>query len=296
MATGYRRPRKPRLFVTLMIASAVLVCVPPAWLAWTGVVLQPIAWMQWLASQATHAIRAAVRGSGDALPPAEQLAGQVEALRRQVLHQQQLLSELEQQVDALTGLRGQLRESSSHIVLATVIAADPSPLRDALVISKGTFSNVRVGDWVVAGLPRKQTLESGSANALLRRWLIGQVVETRPFTSVVRLCSDRAFGPVRVHVARALPDATWQVSDVDQVLYGRGEGRMEIVNATENLLDKGFTHVLYRLGGTPPVWLTLGRVETAEPIPEAPLVFTVGVAGCGAVTDLDSVYVLLLNR
>jgi cell shape-determining protein MreC len=296
MSPRRKRSRATLVFSVLMALSAILAFSPPRWTAWTRVVLQPIVWMQWLLSSGARQV-ATVAGTGQSPDPAlGALTAEKERLElelRNVRAQQQLL---EEQLEAVTGLRDELR-SSARLVVARVVAYDASPQREALTISRGSANSgsppIRVGDWVAAADRDAARDDPASGVELLaRQGVIGQVAAVQPWQSIVRLITDRAFGPVRVRVARRGGDGTWKMSEREALIYGRGGEKLEILRASENFFAGGYRAVMLPISDVPPIVLTLGSIESAETTSDSPLHFNVRVRPWRDLRRLHQVYVL----
>ncbi|MBW7905211.1 MAG: hypothetical protein H3C42_06565 [Phycisphaerae bacterium] len=268
-----------------MAASALLSLLPPAWTRWASAILQPVAWLQHLAAAAT---RSAARHWDERSGAAEvlRLREENEALRRQLLHAAVLLDNLGQQLEAAAFLGGADRQ----IVPARVIAADARRGRSTLRLSRGRAAGIAVGDWVAAaGI---ETPDEPAAARLMRCWLIGQVSEAAPYVSTVRLLSDRGVSRVRVRLARPTAAGGWERSPVEALLYGLGDGRMEIREAPLDFVSEGFFAVLGPDLGQPPLALTVGRAVRSEPVPSAPLFHNIEVRAWQTPDAISTVYVL----
>lgn len=297
MKPTHRLSRRPLLFTLLMLASLLLSLLPPSWTRWAGTILQPVAWLQWSTAAATRGVARSAEqlASGDDAETAR-LRRQLEELQRQVLHQSAQIEQLESNLDAATNLRRQLREPQARLIVAPVIAGDPSPLRAALRIGRGSEHGVVVGDWVAAALDPAERPEGTSArDLLLRQWLVGQVSRVLSHTSDVTLTTDRSFGPVRVRLARALPDGKWQTADREALVSGGGGGRLEIRNATVDFAATGFTTVLALLYESPPALLMVGAVQKTDSVLDAPMHYNLQVRPAGDARRLSHVYVISIG-
>lgn len=274
-----------------MLLSAILTVTPPAWTRWMAGVLQPIGWIQWLLSSGSR--RAAESMNEGGISPREaELAEQVQRLSRQVVHQGVLLARLEEQLRAVSGIQEVLRGRPTRVIPAAVVSADPSPLRDAITIAAGAAHGVQVGDWVAAGATADDAPQGVGGHPLLRQWLIGRVAGVQPYLSRVQLTTDRGFERVLVHAARVLPDGTWQLSDQECLIYGRGDGRMEIRDASVDYAAAGYAFVVAPLSAAPAASLLLGRIESSEKLLGAPLHCNIHVRPMGAAKRLSQVYVI----
>lgn len=268
-----------------MASSAVLSALPPAWTRWASAVLQPVAWLQHLAATATR--RAAASWLSRNVPAEiARLESENAALRIQLQHQAALLTELTAQLETAAFLG----DSDTTVVIASVVAADARPRRDTLRIGRGSAAGIRVGDWVAAA--GETAADVPAAVGVLRAWLIGQVLETQPYVSTVRLLTDPGTLRVRVQLARPVSGARLERSPVEGLLYGAGDGRMEIREAPLDYLSDGHTVVLAALGGRPMLALTLGWIINSEPVPAAPLFHNLEVRPWGDARRVTTVYVL----
>lgn len=247
--------------------------------SWTGCLRSPMQTLVWLQA----GVDAASQNARDLLPAGASprlsadesalLVRQREELQRQVQHQGLRVAELEQQVAALSGLRGQLSDADARLVLAHVVAADASPGRESLLIDRGASSRdapLAVGQWVAAGGP--DTAADGRT-ALMRQSLIGVVSEVYPYTSRVQLATDRHFGPCKVRMAAALADGALSPLDRDCLLYGAGEGKLLIREAPGDFFQQDYRYVLVPRDAQLPGAFLLGEIVSSEPVKGAPLVF-----------------------
>lgn len=297
MHKEFRQPRKQTVFVALMSVSAILSFCPPSWTNWMTGVMQPLAWVQHGLASVTRRGRETLQPSDDAARTSLELrlAADNEELRRQVLHQSALLVQLQQKLDAVSGIQSQLGEAHGRIILASVVAGDASPQRDSLTISRGAAQGVNVGDWVVAAAPRPEGVEV-TGPALLRQHLIGRVTRTNPLTSQIALTTQIGFGPVRVRAARQRRDGEWELSGREALLYGGGSGKMQIRAASEDFLAQGCTRVVAPVGGTSTAVLLIGDLTGSAPVLNAPRHFDMTVAPLGDPRLLGEVYVLSLPK
>jgi cell shape-determining protein MreC len=292
-----RRITKPRIFALLMGLAALLALLPTDWTRWLGGVLQPLGWLQWSASSATRAAGNSVRGiGGEWLPPgrAQELRDEFDELRRQLRHQAVLLADLERQMAEVTGIREQLGQEQTRIVIAAVIGFDTSPRRQTLMINKGSLSEGRmqVGQWVAAGAgPDRQDRQATGRESLLRQWLIGKVSKVDPYRSWVQLATDPGFGPEPVRVA-GLVDGRWQRTGDECLLYGLGSGRMLIRHAKSDYLASGHTVVLVPRSGDLPASLSIGRISGSRTVAESSLWHDLDVRPYVDPYELTHVYVI----
>lgn len=232
---------------------------------------------------------------GEGLPPdeAEALRREVSQLRRLVGHQHQWVTELERQLEEVTGLANQLADSDARILVAPVLGFDTSPRRETILIGRGSLRGVETGMWVAAAAsPRKEDPTITGRQLLMRGWLVGRVVEVRPYTARVQLTTDPGFRQL-VRTAKAMPDGVWVPAEEECVLYGRGSGTMLISEAEKDYLLTGYRVVLAERGEYLPVGLTLGQVVQSRQVESSPLHVDLVVHPWDAVTDLREVYVII---
>jgi cell shape-determining protein MreC len=292
-----RRITKPRVFALLMGLAVLLALLPTNWTRWPGGILQPLGWLQWSASSATRVVGNSVRGVRDEwLSPgqAQELRDELDELRRQLWHQTILLADLEHQTAELTGIRAQLGQEQTRIVIAAVIGFDASPRRQTLMINKGRLSEgqIRVGQWVAAGLgPDREDRQATGRELLLRQWLIGKVSKVDPYRSWVQLATDPDFGPEPVRVAGLL-DGQWQRTGDECLLYGLGSGRMLIRHAKGDYWASGHTLVLVPRSGDLPASLSVGRISSSRTVSESSLWHDLDVRPWADPYELTHVYVI----
>jgi cell shape-determining protein MreC len=228
----------------------------------------------------------------------DRLRAEVEELRRQIGHESAAYAELEERLADVSGIRDQLRESRTRILIARVIAEDASPMRDTLLITRGSTEGVRVGQWVVAGKSAATTAGQSGRELLGREWLIGRVSEVQPYRSRVLLATDPSFPKAadqkltRVRLARVLADGTWQLADGESLLIGAGRGHMRVEQAVRDYFAEGYRIVVAPASKDLPLAMTLGRVESSSPVVEAPLMFNLDVRPWGDAIRLGHVYLI----
>lgn len=294
------RPRwrlsRAATFVLLMTLAALTALMPPRWTAWTGRLLQPLAWIQWIAGAGS---RSAIRNLSAAPDEPtvsrrayEELQDALADRQRQLEHQQATLQALAERVDELTGLRGQLQDPSMKIVLATVLGGDTSPARGGLTITPGALRGLAPGQWVVAGRPLDPNEVATGRQLLARHWVIGRVAQAHTHVGRVRLATDAGFTPVEVRLAQVTPDGQVMFAERRAVLEGAG-GRMMIRQAVEDYFANGYREVFIELPGTIPTTLLIGRVVSARPRSDSPLHYDLEVEPPAPARRLTHVYVLV---
>ncbi len=290
------RLNRVSLFTVLMVAALVTATLPTRWTAWSGRVMQPLAWAQYLGGWLTRRPVELVEDQlleGRSVPLREYLAleDQLADLRRQLRHQTLSLQALGERIDELTGLRDQLRDASARIISARVLSGDSSSERETLTISVGQLRGVEVGDWVVAG----QRIADASATGrevVWRQWLVGQISEVQPHVSRVRLATDRSFGPIQVVIGRTGDDGRPVLAEDICVLQGLGGGRMVIRQATEDYLAAGYTFAAVRLPAAVPLALTIGELTASRVRTDSPMHHDLELHPPGRVASQTMAYVL----
>jgi cell shape-determining protein MreC len=282
-----------------MILAAVLSLLPASWTRWKRGIVQALGLPQWALSTAARDVRRGDDGgAGISAHEARRLQGENEELQRLVAGQQAWLDGLEQRYEEVTGLRKQLSDSRTGILIAPVLSYDASPRRDTLLIGRGAADEVREGLWVAAGVPAAQrnTGETGR-QLLLRQWLVGRVTEVWPRESRVVLASDPKFGQPQageaVCLARLLPDGRWQPTAPKFILSGRGRERMVINQADADYPSQGYDVVLVPPSTVLPVMLSIGKIVSSTQSRESALHYDLEVRPLADPYALRHVYVIL---
>ncbi len=278
-----------------MIVAALMALVEP-WVSCVRGVVAPLSWLQYNLSRATRRADAAVRGLGEdgAELDASSLKAENEALRRQLVHQQLMYTDLERELATVTGLREQLRDSGAKILIAPVVAYDASPRRESLTIGLGSERGIKKEQWVAAGAaPREDPDMVYGRELLARQWLIGRISEAWPNTARVQLATDVGFGPVYVRAARTLEDGRLEPIEQNCLLRGRGAGRMLIDRATGDYYSDGCRLVIAMPTAGLPAPLLIGEIKGSASIDGAPQHFNLDVQPCGNVRMLGHVYVIV---
>ena len=283
--------------MTLSAVAAIL--LPARLVGLEGLVFEPVAWFGGSVADSTAAVRDAV---GPTLRPAvparrvERLEADLERLRRLVGQQALLLEQRERELRELTGLKESLGDLPVRLLPAYVLGGDASPLRQTLRIGRGAAGEypVRIGDWVAAATAVDR-LDDGltGRQRLLSQWLIGRVIEVGPLTSRVQLSTDPAFGPVPVRAGRVDASGGYVTTNPVVLLEGRG-GAMRIREAPANFLEQGFELVLTEPTGRLPLRMLIGRIVSAEPLPQSPLHYNLSVEPLADPHRLRRVYVIWL--
>ena len=295
------RSRAAAFFGLLMAAALIASLLPLRWTSWTGNLLQPVNWLGgWItrpvvdAASRVQDVRVASEASGGDYV---RILQENDRLRRLVTQQQASLQQLSEVVDELTAIRGQLRDSSSQIVLAAVLKWDTTATRETVDISAGSNLGVSVGDWVLAGGRAETDAEPLSGREMVQsQWVIGRIAATFRYHSRVQLCSDPDFGPLPVQVGSRPADGAMRVAERECLLYGVGRGRCEIRDAATNYFAEGYTHAYVTASGNLPMLLEVGAIRDARSLPESALHFDLAVEPARPVARVSRVYVLSIGR
>ncbi len=281
------------------LAALLAFVVPMRLTRLEGLVFEPVAWFAGSVTDSTAAVRDAV---GPALRPrvpareVESLRAELERLRRLAGHQALLLEQRERELRELAGLREALGDLPVRLLPAYVLGGDASPLRETLVIGRGSAGRypLHVGDWVAAATSADDEVKSLTGRQrLLAQWLVGRVVEVGPLTSRVRLTTDPAFGPVAVRAGRVDAHGRFVTTEPVVLLDGRG-GSMRIREAPANFLERGLDLVFSEPTEHMPLRMLIGRIVAARRLPSAPLHFDLQVRPVADPHTLRRVYVIVL--
>ncbi len=293
MTSRARRLSRQAAFNVLMLGALAAALLPAAFTGWARVFTQPLGLIESPVRSATMRLKG---WGGDARVSqlsSEQISALIdrnEELERQVLALNDYQRELDLRLADVTGFHNQLSDSRSRIIIARVIAPIGDPRRDVLVLAKGSLAGVRSGLWVAAGSPN--TSGASGRELLARQWVIGRIIEARPYESLVMLVSDRDFKQ-RVQLARVDEEAfSWEPVGSEQMLYGQGHGRMLIREATRDYHELGAHLVLLGAAGTLPITMPVGEVVESRKLDQTQLHFDLEVSPLGRVRDLDYVYIV----
>lgn len=292
-----RLPSKSATFAILMVAAAISAFILPA--SWTSGVrrlFDALIVMQWPVSSAARATSRAVSDlTQEEIPSARarELRDENGRLIRALAQQQETIQNLTERLDAVTGLRDQLRGSDAAIIIAPIVGYDANPRRDTLQIALGEAARgrVRAGQWVAAGSPRRPGEPLSGRELLSVQWLIGRIAEVHTQLARVQLASDVGFR-VEVRTARVDADGTVQLAREGCILDGLGKGKMLISQATEDYFRTGFHIVVVPIARELPIALSLGCIESSKPRLESPQHFDLTVVPWQGVRELTHVYVI----
>ncbi|MBL8880818.1 MAG: hypothetical protein JNG88_17025 [Phycisphaerales bacterium] len=298
MAFEIRLPTKTGLFAVLMAVSALLLLVGGGPLNWLRGVLQPIAILQRPVSDVIRVVTPRRVEGVPEHPTREQyqaLFDENEQLRRQIAQQQSMIEGMHSRLTAVTGLRDQLRDLRGQIVMAPVVALDASPRRESLLIGRGSnqIAGLRPGLWVAAAPELISDEKDSGRERLARQVIIGRVNEVHPFTCRVQLISDPGFRNVPVRTARVKDDGTWQLVGAESLISGQGNGRMLMDRVPEDVFAAGARVVLLSPSSDLPAAMTLGRIESSRPRPDAPLFFDLDVQPWYPLNEFENVCVIV---
>lgn len=289
----FRRPSKQTLFVTLMGASAVSLLLPREVLGPARSVVNLVALAQWPASAASRRV-ADFPLEMTAITPEQHsaLVSQLEAQQNRANSLAVQVAELRSVVQELTHLRelpGFPRDG--RLIPAQIIASDAVASRGSLLLSKGTVSKARVGDWVTS----RRFIDSGSADGtrkdaavLAHETLLGWVEATEAFTSRVVLLSDNLSGhKLVVHIIRQEKDGTQLQVSMDHKplkfsLEGAGSGLMRIPEVSAQYVQNGIIRAGDLVMSNPnearlPVSLVIGEIVSLDKVVDSrkkPLYYT----------------------
>ena len=191
-----QRPSKQTTFAVMMVASAVLLLLPWDILGAAKSLSQLAAVPQAVVSGASHGLAEPLRNLGMPVLSAEkhaELVARREALESENFSLTLHIAELQAQINELTRIRKQGFPPDGKLVPAKVIAADALASRGSLLLSKGSVSGVKAGDWILSRRFVDAGWEDGvrkGSSVLARESLIGWVEETEAFTARVVLLSD----------------------------------------------------------------------------------------------------------
>ena len=228
-----RRPRrisKASVFALLLLAAFVAIWIPARW-------TQPLTRLMQLFAPAQQVVRTAAGGADSALdewanrPVAgreyQELARRANALENRLMSLTQQVRQLEQANRELAALRDSTFGQRGRLIPARVVRADAASFRDGLVLDRGQTSGVAPGQAVVSARLDPGQAEDGGA-LLGSEFLIGEVIQTAPYTATVRLLSDPE-SRMPVSIGR-LGAGQWTISSEEFFLSGAAHGRMFILD------------------------------------------------------------------
>ena len=293
-----RLPSKSATFAILMVAAAISAFVLPArWTTGLRGLLLGLILLLWPASTATREVAEPVREFTQPEIPqarAHALEAENQQLKRALAQAAQTIQDLTAQFATVTGLRGQLQDGDTMIVIAPVVAYDANPRRDTLEIhlTEAARGRVRVGQWVAAGTAMDTTQAEASGRELLQReWLIGRVSEVHLRVARVQLSTDPGFR-VEVRTACVSSDGRVELAREGCILDGIGKGQMLISQATQDYFHAGFEVVIVPASQELPINLSIGRINTSVKRLDSPQHFDLTVLPWGRVPALTHVYVI----
>lgn len=293
-----QRPSKQTTFAVMMVASAVLLLLPWDILGAAKSLSQLAAVPQAVVSGASHGLAEPLRNLGMPVLSAEkhaELVARREALESENFSLTLHIAELQAQINELTRIRKQGFPPDGKLVPAKVIAADALASRGSLLLSKGSVSGVKAGDWILSRRFVDAGWEDGvrkGSSVLARESLIGWVEETEAFTARVVLLSDNVSRRVtKVHIERydAAKDARL-VAMLDGrpasfALQGAGGGLMKIPEIDSRWVDQKMIRVGDVVMSSPddarlPVAMAIGDIISLERVRDdkkKPLFYTAHV-------------------
>lgn len=286
MAGDYsrQRPSKQTTFAIMMVTSAVLLLLPWDILGAAKSLSQLAAVPQAVVSGASQSLTEPLRSLGTPALSAEkhaELVARQEALENENTSLTLHLAELQARIDELTRIRREGFPAHGKLIPAKIIGADAVASRGSLLLSKGSLSQVKVGDWVTSRRFVDAGTEDGvrkGASVLARESLIGWVEETEALTSRVVLLSDNVSRRVtKVHIGRH--DATSGSRLVAMLdgkpasfaLQGAGGGLMKIPEIGSRWVDQKLIRVGDVVISSPddarlPVAMVIGEIIAMEKV------------------------------
>lgn len=294
------RLSRSETFWVLIAASGVSAFVlPGSWTAPARNLVQSLTTLQY----PFYYVASTLRGSQIELPEGEHgvedLARRVVELERQVANQAARLRQYDRLIADLTGLRAQLPDPHSRLVIGRVVGYESTATRSVLQVqvSDGDAGNlVRTGMWVAAGqlVEPSEAERIGGHTLTQRQWLIGRVLEVRARVVTVQLATDVGFKSVQVRGARLVGPPETPVLELSAeacLIQGAGRGQMIARDAWEDYLGKGFEYIVPEPSGELPVPLLLGRIRESTPVGRGQH-FNLTVEPLGAADRLTHVFIL----
>jgi cell shape-determining protein MreC len=288
---------KSALFTSLMVLAAVTAILPSSWTNWMRKIAQPLSWGQAPLTAISNSAAATLEEwtepvpdlSPEAVRALQQRLTDVELLAAQ---QGELLAQREATLAEISGLRQGFPDGEVRLILGRIVSFDSDPQRQTFQISPGERAGIRKGDWVAAGLRRGETLEDiGGRELLLKRWLVGRVIEVDPYLARVQRCTDPKF-QAKVSAGRMRPTGGWEVVGESLVVSGAGAGKMRVADATMDHFEAGSRVILSVPGPDLPVRMALGRVVGSRRLVESALHYALEIEPWDELTTTSNVYVI----
>jgi cell shape-determining protein MreC len=296
-----RLPSKNTTFVLLMVVSAASAfLLPRPWTRPLRMIFQPLALPQWVATSVGRETRAVVAPAAPSQLSAAavaELEDENRALKALVINQQAWLAEYRNTLDDATGLREQLPDKHTRLILAAVVAYDANPRRQTMqvALTNAPPGLVEVGQWVAAGTRPRAAAGLSGRELLRRQWVVGQVVEVQTKLARVQLTADPTFR-CEVRLARlpasAGEDVPLTIADERNVLDGKGGQRMVITQAQADYPAAGFDTVVVPVSERLPHPLVLGRVTEARQRDDSSKHYDLEVAPWGDPHALSHVFII----
>ncbi len=283
---------KAGVFAILMSVSAVTAFILPAsWTNWLRAPFQPLALVQLPFASASRAVGEQIGEIGaEGTPSERELQAEIEALSRQVGHQELEIAAQQELLDDLSDLTSRAGDALATIVLAPVAAYDSDRRRETLqiVLTERSRPYVRSGQWVAAG-----TSGPATRAGLAQQWLIGRVDQVQTRLATVQLITDPGF-MAGVFLARPGPDGSWELDEKPCRLQGLPEpGRMLIDQAERDYAREGFEIVVAPSSERLPLAMSIGRLVNSVARSDSPQHVDLRVAPWGEISRLRYVYVLI---
>jgi len=288
-------PSRNGVFAILMVCSLVVMWLPTRWtsgLKCAGQALVPF--QSGIYAVTTPASSGADDSSRVSAEEYQQLAGELEAKRNEVVSLRLLIREMEAERPTVAMILRKLADRTAtregSLLPARVIAYNPTAWRDTALLGSGRRRGISEDMWVAS----RRLLDAGGKDGvrggmvvLAREYLIGRIDEVTPYRSRLVLLSDLE-SKAEVWIGRISgdrfkvlpsPDALragqrWAESGQEArfFLVGRGKGEMIIGDVHEDYVKQGVLAPgdLVVSAGTSaklPVAMIFGRIEDIEDDP-----------------------------
>lgn len=287
---------KSATFNLLLMAALVLVFLPPAVSGWLRQFVQPVGLVQRPITSMGRWAREGLFGvptPAGAATDLNELQQRVALLERQLINQELRFEALRTTYAEVATLHDLVADEGARLIRARVIGPVADQRTAALRINKGHLAGVARDQWVAAA--RREAEEMGGRERLARQWVIGRVLEVRPYEAVVQLTTDPGFR-AGVRVARFDPGAAEPIAAYPEpaTLFGLGDEAMEIRDATRDYPADGAAIVLLPESRQLPTPLTVGRIVSSRRLDATQLHFDLQVVPWSDPRQLDRVYVIAL--
>jgi cell shape-determining protein MreC len=290
---------RPRLLAVVLVLSIALLLWPGPLIG----VLRPFVQLVVPLQHSMRTLEASPSAGREALsgPQAEALALELAGARREAAALAVKLQALEAENEVLTGLR---RRGLDGVLLpALVVAHDSAAYRASGLLDRGRLVGIWRHQQVLSRSVDIETAEAGpmapNMSVLSREVLIGEIVEATPYTARVLLVTDPASRLRLVRTARQTP-AGIAVGEFELMLYGAGNGRMEVRDIEYRRVEDGQVQLLDQVvtdGGDArlPASIHVGRIVELRRDDDNPALYTAVVEPAFTPQDLKKVYVVSLQ-